>query len=372
MRLPRPAYLLASVSILALAAPLYAVDPNPLESAYWRFEEGTANSKVAEGNNTVLDSINANHMRRFTNTDPAFPPDVNAPTYVADVPGAVVPATGQANTLSLWFSGSFQDIYSDTKHINNPIATAFTLEASFKPAVAGTGLWQAIVSKESTSGDTTSDSPPLCLKVTGDGFNRVRLELRDRGNNLRVVDSLATIVPGRWYHAAVVATASQVDLYLDENTGDGYVLQGSAPIAGGGPLYQGTADDYDTVWNIGKGMWARQIADFFHGAIDEVRLTNEALDPADFLWVSAGMPGDFNRDRRVDIDDWLIFHACAAGAAVPYQPLALPTGCSLTPDDEGIIAADFDGDGDVDQTDFAVFQRCYGQDDRPAAANCAD
>jgi len=42
---------------------------------------------------------------------------------------------------------------------------------------------------------------------------------------------------------------------------------------------------------------------------------------------------------------------------VPYDPQHLPTGCTLPPDGDGHIPADFDTDGDVDQADFGVFQR---------------
>ena len=36
------------------------------------------------------------------------------------------------------------------------------------------------------------------------------------------------------------------------------------------------------------------------------------------------------------------------------------------------IPADFDGDCDVDQSDFAIFQRCLSGPDVPADPNCAD
>jgi hypothetical protein len=48
----------------------------------------------------------------------------------------------------------------------------------------------------------------------------------------------------------------------------------------------------------------------------------------------------------------------------------LPPSCTLVPSG-GIIAADFDNDNDVDQNDFAIFQRCYSGMDNPADPNCA-
>ncbi len=74
---------------------------------------------------------------------------------------------------------------------------------------------------------------------------------------------------------------------------------------------------------------------------------------------SAG-PADLNIDGRIDAADLAIFAACATGPGIPYNPAALPEpppGCTLTPDAQDRIAADFDRDGDVDQADFAVVQR---------------
>ncbi|HQA43193.1 MAG TPA: hypothetical protein PK579_01425 [Phycisphaerae bacterium] len=78
---------------------------------------------------------------------------------------------------------------------------------------------------------------------------------------------------------------------------------------------------------------------------------------------------DFSRDGYVDAEDLEMFEACATGPMVFYDPAALPgplPGCSLTPGGDGRIAADFDRDGDVDQDDSGIFQRCYGTEAGPA------
>lgn len=81
---------------------------------------------------------------------------------------------------------------------------------------------------------------------------------------------------------------------------------------------------------------------------------------------------DLDGDSDVDLDDFAILQACTTGAKVPYDPQNLPPGCNLTPDAEGIIAADFNRDGSVDQQDFAVLQRCYSGENVPADPSCAD
>lgn len=331
-----------------------ATDPNPLEDAYWRFEEGTPGNIVAQTPDADVGSVldtsgNANHMRAAS--------DLNAPTYTAQVPAAAVPLTGAPNLISLYCDGAFKDVYTITKHINNPIVTAFTLEASFNADLIGDGIWRAVVSKESLSDDFSSDAPPLALKVRGD-TNHLMIEIRDKSNNLLSVDSIEPIQAGVWYHAAVVAD-TQLKLYLKKQGDSEYVLQASIPIPGTGPLWQGTdpAKGYDTVWNIGKGMWARAIGDNWMGFIDEVRLSNEALPPEQFLWAAA-TPGDFDGDGSVNADDQPYFEACDTGPDVPYG-VNWPGTCTMVPDTQGKIAADMDHDGDVDQDDFGQFQRAW-------------
>jgi len=62
------------------------------------------------------------------------------------------------------------------------------------------------------------------------------------------------------------------------------------------------------------------------------------------------------RDGRVNSYDVAEFRACSSGSMVPYS-----TGCDW---------ADRDGDGDVDQSDFGVFQRCYSGDSVVSNAEC--
>ncbi len=60
----------------------------------------------------------------------------------------------------------------------------------------------------------------------------------------------------------------------------------------------------------------------------------------------ASIVGDFDGDGDVDIADALEFAACGSGPAVPFT--------------QGCRAEDLDHDGDVDQSDFGMLQRAYG------------
>lgn len=62
-------------------------------------------------------------------------------------------------------------------------------------------------------------------------------------------------------------------------------------------------------------------------------------------------------DGDVDGDDLSEFMACVSGPAVLWNG-----DCA---------EADFDHDGDVDQTDFGILQRCHSGANKPTDALCA-
>lgn len=75
--------------------------------------------------------------------------------------------------------------------------------------------------------------------------------------------------------------------------------------------------------------------------------------------VEIGLAPDLDLNSHVDMDDYDLFLSCATGALVPHDESDL---CQV---------ADFDNDGDVDQMDFAIFQRCISGDE-PADPACME
>jgi hypothetical protein len=259
--------------------------------AHWRFEEGTAGSPVPAGaggspdfSNTVLDSSgNGNHMRTWATT--------SAPTYVSNVPFSTVPQTGQANNLALNFSPN-QDVYSDGKPINSHLFTAWTVEASFNATV--TEGWQVIVGKDgqgllpgAAPGGGLHAAPPFMLKTVGGGGDIGKLELGmvDGSREFRSILTQNPLVTGEWYSVAATATADELSLWLKSPGDVVYVLQGTMAINGAftSPADYNAPGDYGRIWTVGRGMWNNNIADFFNGMIDEVRISDVALDPSQFL-----------------------------------------------------------------------------------------
>ena len=72
-----------------------------------------------------------------------------------------------------------------------------------------------------------------------------------------------------------------------------------------------------------------------------------------FLTIDEGpVPGDFNDDGEVDLTDYAIFADCMAGPDVTTPP----EGCFT----DQFSNADLDNDGDVDLGDFGLFQYYFG------------
>lgn len=92
----------------------------------------------------------------------------------------------------------------------------------------------------------------------------------------------------------------------------------------------------------------------------------ESVSTAAHLTVTAHVAADLDRDGDVDGEDMAAFISCGVAPDRPYAPT-----CALPPDESGIVRADFDGDRDVDLSDFAVIQRCLSGNMIPSDADCA-
>ncbi len=96
------------------------------------------------------------------------------------------------------------------------------------------------------------------------------------------------------------------------------------------------------------------------GVCDNVDLCPDTVlgAPVDSTGCPFPIPGDFDRDGDVDLDDLAILTPCASGPAVPASDV-----CQAG-------AFDFDFDTDVDMDDFGGFQRCFSGANHPADPGC--
>ena len=214
--------------------------------------------------------------------------DTTNPVYRADVPGATT-AAELPNTRSLEFTPN-EDLYTARPGtLNAHPLDQFTIEASFK--TENSDRWQVILGKDGKPTDLAI--APFQMKVRNDlgaandvlsveyiavGPDNVPVERR--------VDTLLPVEAGVWYNVAAVMNGTTLSLYLDDTrTPEGYVLQNTVDVPGG-------MVRSDATWTVGRGYFNGGIADWFDGFIDEVRISDRALDPSQFVFAQPDTGGD--------------------------------------------------------------------------------
>jgi hypothetical protein len=314
--------IIAAANLVGIGA--WAVNPTPLQNAYWRFEEGADGAPVAPVNqDVVLDSTNSNHMRTANAG--------TAPTYTSAIPPLPL-QSGLPNNRAMNF-GFAQDIFAHLQPIDNGYILpggGYTVEAAFM--TGNPGKWGTVIAKEGRPGEGNPnffvDKVATFSMKTREDNSHLMVETFDAAGNHKIVQSGAPILANTWYYAAVVNDGAELSLWL--NSGEGYVLQGSVNVDGA--LYQGppilsdfngdlkvnAADyvawrkndefnvdayngwraefdknkyDWFRNWVIGRGQFEGFAIDWFDGLIDEVRLSNTALSPSEFLFAPTGGSG---------------------------------------------------------------------------------
>ncbi len=119
--------------------------------------------------------------------------------------------------------------------------------------------------------------------------NRFAIRFVDVDNrDHQAVAEQAVLEPDHWYNLAATSDGRTLRLYVDANDGQGYRLQGQAdlPTTGSTALSAGSGD---AEWSIARGRDSNgQPGEWFEGWIDEVRISNVALEPAQFLFATKG------------------------------------------------------------------------------------
>jgi len=256
--------------------------------AYWRFEEGTVASKVpGQGmmgrHNTsyVRDSSgNGNHLRTLDES--------TAPTYRNDVASSAIPQIGEANHGSLEFgkelggAPKYLCSYDDSsfeKSLNYHEFREWTIEASVR-LTSLTDWYQTFVCREryGSAGRAClylQATPKHLVPVAGSSVFSVRALQADE--KFVILNGVTPLVAGVWYNIAAVCDGQVLSLYLfDKHTGL-YRLEGSTPFHG--PMHTG-----NRFWLVGQGQASIPLADQTFGLIDEVRVSDKALNPRKFLF----------------------------------------------------------------------------------------
>jgi hypothetical protein len=226
--------------------------------AYWRFENGTANA-TASGTNSILDS-SGNNLHGTP---------LNGPVYRSTVPVNPIPLTGAANTRSLDFDGVNARV-AIPDYTALQLTQSLTLEAYIFPrAFASVQLGHAQIVFR---GDDRAGRDPYYLSLLPDG--RVAFSINDAADNQVI---LRAAIPGlnQWTHVAGTLddATGKMSLYVNGTLIE-QLTTSIRPFA-----------TLDPTQNPGLGIGNLQSAAHqdFNGLIDEVRISNVALSPDQFL-----------------------------------------------------------------------------------------
>jgi len=227
---------------------------------YWRFEEGSPGA-VASGTGTILDSSGNGN-----NGTPE-----NGPTYSTNVPTSTIPQTGASNHLSMLFNGTNQQIFiPDDPSL--ALTQSLTLEAYIDP-----------LSVSSISGSPTDSQTIVFRGDTRDGYDPYKLDMNhgnlvfeiNNASNDQVVVEVPFDAVNQWTEVAGTLNNATGVMDLYEN-GD-LVATTTTSIRPFATL----ESDKDPGLGIGNVEAADN--EYFDGYIDEVRISDQALSPSQFL-----------------------------------------------------------------------------------------
>ncbi len=238
---------LLQLSIIGFALGLLSASANAAVVAYWRFEEGSAGS-AASGSGALLDA-SGNGL----NMTP-----IGGPIYQA------VPNPG--STLGLDFDGGNKNALAYRPDSNLFKLTSLTVEA-FIRFDGGSQLQQIFF-----RGDSKAGKDPFYLAVLN---GKLRFLIDDSINALALT-SPDPLPIGQYIHVAATLddASNTMKIFVDGVEVGTQSAQGIRPnvslYANARVSVGGLADGY----NLGQ---------YFNGVLDEVRISDTALSPSNFL-----------------------------------------------------------------------------------------
>ncbi|QDU57984.1 hypothetical protein Pan181_42090 [Aeoliella mucimassa] len=271
VRVLRPVAKAAGLGAVALSLCLAMPAAQAVTVAYYDFEEGSDGLEINTVANSPADSLTVTDSGDGTNGLISYG-SAQSPNYSATT---VPNRTTTGSTLSMQYDGG-DDLYlgPDTVGSASWATNAFT-DFTIETFVNFSNLdgYQTMVGRDDA--DLVSGGGALFYLSLHDN-DYFRVALADAaGTDLAVEGTSFTPTTDTWYHVAAVgnATAGTLELFVDGNsvgTTTGYT-----------GLYDPTPD---TIWTVGRGQWDGNPVDMLNGYLDDVRVSDVALNPSQFLF----------------------------------------------------------------------------------------
>lgn len=178
--------------------------------------------------------------------------------------------------------------------LNDWSPITWTIEASAKiNDLEAAGGYQTIVGRDGTNfAKPEADFYLQKIWVGTDHYWRL-LFWTVGGQQVEITATGINIVEGAWYGVAAVSDGYNAYLYIDDCDGNGYELEGSAPLTGSwsdNALSNGNARFPYNYWTVGRGFFNNTLTDHVEGVIDNVRFSDVALLPSELIPVGGTAP----------------------------------------------------------------------------------
>jgi len=307
--------ILQALAAICVAAPAVASQAGTL--AYWRFEGDGVETPVA-GTTQVEDTNGRNLGVTFPNAPGIAAVDASGNgntlrawehswaghAYQSTVPAAVVPQTGAPNNFSVQNTGDYPALFtwslksSPAVDVETVKPLAWTIEASIMSTNINSNRTFVGRDGNGDSGVGDGNRAPLYFK-TLNGTLQI-LFTDEAGNTYDLSDTTGPIATNTWYNVAAVSDGATLSLYKD--SGAGYQLVNSMALTPGDTRLNYDDNNSTTVgdtqwgWTVGRGRYGGSDAqdgghvDRWFGAIDEVRISDVALKPNQFLFAAVPEP----------------------------------------------------------------------------------
>lgn len=285
--------------------------------AYWRFEgDGvstpTAGTQIEDSNGRSVTTtgvgIRAVDASGNGNTIWAWEHAWAGHTYEPGVPWSSVPQTGTPNGFFAKNAGDYPALFTWSNQ-SSPIGTnldtwtslTWTIEASFYTTALG--AYRTVVGREGNGVETANaNAAPLYFQMQNN--NRFRIAYVDASGVTRSVEDSSTLTTNQWYSYAATCDGLTLKLYRKGPADTAVVMVGSLDVstsANAALINPGNdINGQPWGWTVGRGRYGtsddpgQNHGDRWFGGIDEVRISNVALDPG--LLLAAPNAADSDND----------------------------------------------------------------------------
>jgi len=248
----------ASAAVYASAVPVVA---------YWNFEDGLAGQPFTpegapNGSGGSVDVVNGYLMRGWDN--------YWGPSWTDDTPTGV--------GLAMRNAEHHQDGYTLDAALNQWSPAQWTIEAAVK-LVGGIedNRWSTFIGKDgSADGGVFSG---IYFQKTWDNF--FRIDFATAGGERYDAVSTFQMEADKWYRMAATSDGSVLKLWINDSPNDpgAWILAAETVMTG--------ADNgmalVDSAWTFGRGWYNGGFVDHIDGYMDDIRFTEAALTPTEFI-----------------------------------------------------------------------------------------